>query len=97
MGAYTAVQEQLIESLNKVFNALNILGSDNSKVVRDYFGRQHRTLQQQFMKVVIVPVLQQLAEAHKEKLVDPRNEYAAKLATKMLENVTEDDLYLPLI
>jgi exonuclease VII large subunit len=93
----TPVQERLVVALNEVFNALNVLGSNNSAVVRDFFSRQHRTLQQQFVKVVVLPVLEQLAQADKEGRTDLRNEAAAHLATKMLAATTEDDRWLPLV
>lgn len=87
------------EVFNSLVNAMNVLGGEKKRQqeVREAFSRQHRTLQQQFVKVVIVPVLQELAQAHKEGRFDGRNQYAAELATKLLAGVTEDDLYLPLI
>ena len=90
-------QKQLAEALAEVFNSLNVLGSDNSNVVTYVFSRTHRTLQQQFVKMVIIPILKQLADAHVEGWVDARNERAAALASKMLRAVTDDDLFLPLI
>lgn len=90
-------KERLEEALGTVFSALNVLGGGNSEVVQDFFSRQHRTIQQAFVGVVIVPVLQQLAKAHAEGWVDLRNERSAALAAKMLAAVDEDDLYLPLI
>lgn len=92
-----AQREKLTNALSEVFNALNVLGSNNGDLIRDFFRRQHRTLQQQFVKVVILPVLEELAEAHQSGRVDGRNESAARLAHKMLANVKEEDKYLPLI
>lgn len=92
-------QKRLVTALGELVNALNVMGSDKEKVqvVKDTFSRTHRTLQQAFVKVVVIPVLQSLAEAHRERFVDPRNEAAARLASKMLEAVNEDDLYMPLV
>jgi len=87
--------ERLTSALGEVCNSLGLLNSKDH--VRKLFSTQHRTIQQQFMKVVIVPILQHLAKAHEEGRVDLRNQAAAALAAKMLENVTEDDLYLPFI
>lgn len=90
-------KQLLSDALTGVFNSLNILGSNNSELVREFFSRQHRTLQQQFVKVVVIPVLQELAANLAEGRVDMRNAYAANLAEKMLAAVDENDLYLPLI
>jgi len=83
--------------LNEVFDCLNVLGGGNDKVVQETFSRQHRTLQQSFVKVVVLPILAQLAEAHETGRVDMRNQAAAALAAKFLAAVKEDELYLPLI
>lgn len=90
-------QKRLAGVLVEVFNSLNVLGSDNSSLVKEVFSCTHRTLQQQFVKVVIIPILKQLADAHAEGRVDARNQRAAALANKMLRDVTDDDLFLPLI
>lgn len=97
MNGIKSFDERLTVALNEVFNSLNVLGRNGSETVREVFRTQHRTLQQQFMRVVIIPVLQTLSEAHTTARTDPRNDAAARLATKMLAAVTEDDLYLPLI
>lgn len=96
-GMQSSTQERLTVALNEVFNCLNALGRKNDEVVQDAFRRQHRTLQQQFMAVVIIPVLQELGTAHLEGRVDGRNQDAAALAFKMLDSVKVDDLYLPLV
>jgi hypothetical protein len=90
-------KQLLTDALTDVFNSLNILGSNNSELVRGFFSRQHRTLQQQFMKVVVIPVLQELANNHLDGRVDARNQRAAALAFKMLDSLKSDELYLPLI
>lgn len=98
MNSYQVeAQNKLTGALNDVFSALNVLGRNNSELVKDFFSRQHRTLQQQFVSVVIIPILLQLDEAHKSGRVDGRNQAAAKLAHDLLSNVDEGDLWLPLI
>jgi hypothetical protein len=89
----------LASSLSDLFDALNILSStrERAKMVQDIFARQHRTLQQYFVAVIIIPILQHLSEQHVLGHVDGRNERAAALANKMLNAVEDDDLYLPLI
>ena len=83
----------------EVFAALNVLsgGKARAEIVRSTFFNTHRTLQQQFVGVVIIPILQHLAQAHEFGAVDDRNRASAALASKMLAAVTEDDLYLPFI
>jgi hypothetical protein len=54
-------------------------------------------LQQQFVAVIIIPILQHLAEQHAQGWVDERNQRSAALAAKMLAAVSEDDLYLPFV
>lgn len=89
----------LTDVFRDVVDCLNVLGSEKSRQeeIRNVFARTHRTLQQQFVKVIILPVLQELAEMDKRGWVDLRNQQAAMLATKMLAAVDEEDLYLPLV
>lgn len=89
--------ERLVAAINEVFDSLNVLGGRSDEAVKDAFRRQHRTLQQQLVGRVILPVLEQLAEMDKAGAYDLRNEASAKLATKLLSGVKEEDRYLPLV
>ena len=89
---------RLQAAVSEVMNGLNVLsgGKERESDVVGVFRSTHRTLQQQFVKVVIIPVLQQLAKDYEQGFFDGRNQEAAALAAKMLAAVTEDDLYLPM-
>lgn len=89
---------KLIEGMSTVLSNLGTLGGDSVKedVVR-CFCFTHRTLQQGFVKQVIIPILKHLAEQEREGNYDLRNEASVKLASKMLAQLSEDDLYLPFI
>jgi hypothetical protein len=86
---------QLMVAMAEVVSQLGVIGSgreDEETVVRA-FSISHRTLQQCFMRVVIIPILRYLAKGE----CDLRNKASCVLATKMLAAVTEDDLYLPFV
>lgn len=87
------------EVMNGLFNALNVMG--NEKATKEAavraFNSTHRTLQQSFMRVVIIPILKHLAQQHEVGYFDQRNADAAKLASRMLKDLTDDDLFLPFV
>ena len=56
--------------------------------------REHRTIQQSFMREIIVPYLLGLSEV---KSCDERNEASVKLAKAIMARVTDDELCLPFI
>lgn len=87
------------DAIEDVFTKLNTLSSDSdSKIaVVHAFSRTHYTLQQSFVRNVIIPILKYLAKEREKGNYDLRNKAASLLAVKMLAAVTEDDLYLPLI
>jgi hypothetical protein len=70
---------------------------EKQEAVKQMFGRMHRTLQQEFMRTMLIPILQDLAESERLGYFDARNEASCKLASRMLSVVSEDDLYLPFI
>lgn len=84
-------------ALSETERALNIMGGSRAKeeTVVEWFRTTHRTLQQQFVKIVVVPVLRYLAASYANGYTDLRNEASARLAHKMLAAVTEEDMYLP--
>lgn len=91
--------DALLSALEGLSRSLNILGRerDNKQAVTLWFERTHRTLQQQFVKVVIIPILEKLADDYQNGRCDGRNMSSGRLATLMLKDLTDDDLYLPLI
>lgn len=82
------------EAFNGLVSALNDRGQ--AEIVAA-FRATHRTLQQQFVKMVIIPILIHLADGYKAGQCDGRNMAAGRLATLLLKDLTDDDLYLPFI
>lgn len=91
--------DDLVNALLAVENALNVMGDSKVKKleVQKVFSRMHRTLQQEFVRTVILPILEGLADAHANGWTDARNEASAKLAYKMLTAIKEEDNFLPFI
>lgn len=89
----------LIRGLDEVIESVNVLGSAKQRQdsVMLWFARLHRTLQQQFVAVVVLPVLWQLAKQAREGNYDLRNAAAVQLALKMFDGVEDEDTYLPLV
>lgn len=87
------------EGFNNFTSTLGLFCSDaeRKEVVTNTWSRLHRTTQQQFMKVVIIPILQQLADDYSKGWCDGRNMHSAQLAHKMLEHLDYEDLYLPFV
>lgn len=87
------------EALASVFSSLNILGSrsERENEVVHVFRTTHRTLQQQFVSIVIIPILRHLSDSYKAGQCDGRNMAAGRLASLMLKDLNDDDLYLPYI
>lgn len=73
--------------------SLNTFRFDSSGFV-EVMLREHRTIQQSFMREVIVPYLLGLSEV---KSYDERNEASVRLATAIMARVTDDELCLPFI
>ncbi len=85
-------------ALRSVEDALNVMGGGSGKkeTVQQFFGQMHRTLQQQFVSIVIIPILQYLDACYENGRYDARNQASVDLAHKMI-TAAKDDLYLPLI
>lgn len=90
---------QLEQTMRNLFSSMNAMDNESFKTidVLRAWNMEHRTLQQSLVRVVIIPILKRLAQAHKDKAFDARNEASCALAAKMLAAVTEDDLYLPFV
>jgi hypothetical protein len=85
----TKFEEDAVEQIR---SAINVIQVDENEVGRR-LANLHPTLQQGFMRM-IVGFLKEIAA---KEYVDARNEAAHKLAKLLLEDVHEDNLYLPLI
>lgn len=69
---------------------------DNSQYERiaERFNAEHRTIQQQIFSLFL-HICSELAERYKENRYDARNEYACKMAAKIIELV--ESPHVPLI
>jgi hypothetical protein len=87
------------QALEQVFNSHNCLSGSGVRelIVVNTFSRNHRTLQQMFVRSVILPILEYLAKSYEQGAYDLRNEASCRLASRMLAAVKEEDRYLPLI
>jgi hypothetical protein len=87
------------ELATEISEFANVHGArSNNEEVQDLIKRMlrdHRTLQQNTMRIVIeylkAVATQQLSQC------DARNEASTLLASKLLENVSDEQLYLPYI
>lgn len=90
MNSKTAV------ALMELVNAVN--GSHGKEAeVREVFRCSHRTLQQNLMREVVLPILKELDAAYQSGAYDGRNQASVDLAHRLLSNVEEFDLFLPYI
>ena len=67
--------------------------SFDSKGFVEVMIREHRTLQQSFMREIILPYLEALSMSN----YDDRNEASVALAKTIMERTTEDERRLPFI
>lgn len=89
----------LANIVRNMADAVNIFDTDakREQEVREAFASQHRSLQQLIVKLLVMPILRQLADSYAQGYYDLRNEASCKLASKMLAAVGDDDTYLPLV
>ena len=76
-----------------ISSSLNSFGFD-SKAFVETMLREHRTLQQSFMREIIMPYLKALSETTN---YDDRNEASVNLAVAIMQRTTEDERCLPFI
>jgi len=77
---------QARDALNSLFDALNKMGGDFeiNEALKEVLAKQHRTLQQNFMRRIIVPSIQIFAQKQADGYYDLRNEASCKLAAELL-------------
>ncbi len=87
--------EELVKKLSTFVNCMTM--QSREKFFCEIMGREHRTLQQNFSKLVYAWIQEQ-SKQFEEGNFDPRNEYAVKTANQI---ATSDELkyaiQLPLI
>jgi hypothetical protein len=85
---------EISEILNSLFDVLNQMGGEQDvKIALEHvIHSQHRTLQQNFMRNLIVPSIQIFANMGEEGWTDLRNEASCKLAGKLHKIANETGL-----
>lgn len=88
-----------LDAIDNLFHSLNGMGvtKAHEEAIVQTFARHHRTLQQCFMRTVILPILQHLGDNYNNGIYDGRNEASCRLAAKILAALSEEDTYLPYV
>jgi len=75
----------------ELFNELNHLGNENNvtDALNEVLGEQHRTLQQNYFRYIVLPSIQTFANKQDRHLTDLRNEASCELA-KQLEPLVKN-------
>jgi hypothetical protein len=82
---------EIKDKINSLFDELNQFGNEQNvtEALNSVLNVQHRTLQQNFFKNLIIPSIKIFAEKKKDKNFDMRNEASCELAEK-LQPIAED-------
>jgi len=78
-------QKRVHDLVSKIMDELNKMGNEEEvgKFFVDGILGTHRTLQQNFMRHIIIPSMLDFARRYDEGMYDLRNEAACKLAKKL--------------
>lgn len=97
-------KERVGETVQAISRGINIMDNDQISDIGIELTTMHRTLQQNFMRVVIAFIKEQ-AKNDKLGYYDLRNEETVKLCSKLWEtleetenyNPSDEDVYLPTV
>lgn len=93
------MNQRIVSAIAEVMDVVN--GGREREIAESTvatFRTSHRTLQQSFMRMVIIPILVHLASNYEKGVYDERNRASCKLAHDLLkDNSDEGDLYLPYV
>ena len=86
--------KEIKQILNNLFNELNHMGNEGNvqDALSEVLGEQHRTLQQNYFRYVVVPSIQVFADKQDKRFTDLRNEASCELAKKILPLVKDAPL-----
>lgn len=86
--------KEIKKIFSELFNELNHMGNEVNvqDALNEVLGEQHRTLQQNYFRYVVVPSIQTFANKHDQNLTDLRNEASCELAKKLLPLVKDEPL-----
>ena len=83
----TEIDEEAKEAFEVIFRRLNRGHSaEVEKALQEVLDREHRTLQQGFMRSVIFGALRTFKKAYDDNCYDLRNEASCKASAQILEN-----------
>ena len=85
------------ESIETLVNNLNAMGGSKEieKVIAETLGKQHRTLQQNFFRHVVKPLIAMYAEQHENGNYDARNNASCECARACMDTI--DQYSFPII
>ena len=91
MYRMTNEYREIKDAVNTIFNYLNKMGGEDEvgRVVVEVCNQEHRTLQQNFMAHVLVPLIKMWADMYDQGYYDLRNEETCKTCYelyKLLKN-----------
>jgi hypothetical protein len=97
MSEPTEKEQVVSEAINTIVNNLNAFGGAEviEKAITDTLNNEHRTLQQNFFRHVIKPVVSMYAENHESNNFDLRNQASCECASEMKKVM--DDHGLPYV
>jgi hypothetical protein len=88
--------EEAIKELVQAHKALPY-GEKTLPIFENYFRTEHRTLQQIFMKELIVPMIEAFAAMERSGSHDARNEASVEFARDVVAMMRENNTYFPYI
>lgn len=89
--------KEVKDAINVLFDWLNKMGMEKEVTheIIEAISEQHRTLKQNFMRCVIVPLIYHWAEQYENKCYDLRNESTCKTCFELRKFL--EDKYFPFI
>ena len=90
-------REKIKQIFSDLFCELNKMGGENelAAVLKETLDKEHRTLQQNYFRYVVVASINAFAEKKRKQMYDLRNEASCNLAEQL--EVTVKDAYLPFV
>ena len=85
---------EIIQILDNLFDELNHMGNEENVIdaLNTVLSKQHRTLQQNFFRYVIVPSIKNFEEKYQQERYDLRNQASCELAHELYSHVEKSHL-----
>jgi len=77
--------QKVKDAVEVIIREINVMGNEAlvGKAVVDHLGNTHRTLQQNFFRDVVVPLINHYAYMHEQNWYDLRNEDTCECSAKL--------------